>query len=173
MNVTQQSSKFRRHFACYRFCQHSVLWSACRAALVALTLSGCASLPQINAGGEVLAQLTHAIDTAQTYKGAASDRCYEEGDSITGHIIGARPSHAGVVAWGFGYAAVHYGIYKLLAEHDHDWLAAGWEAVTIGTNARAIGNNISVGVRLGSHNLDIGCASAMHGDVLLHPSVRR
>lgn len=136
-------------------------------------LAACADVPDINRSVEAAFQVAHAVDTAQTYHGAASDPCYAEGDPVTRRIIGREPSKAGVIAWGVGYGALHYGVYRLLANHGHDYLASAWEAMTIESTGRSVANNISVGVRLGAPNVHADCRSAAHGDVLLHPGVQR
>lgn len=125
-------------------------------ALLLALLAGCSSIPlrTVDNTAEVAFQAAHLVDTIQTYHGPASDSCYGEGDPITRRLIGRKPSHAGVIAWGVGYAAVHYGITELLLDHGHDYLAAAWEALTISGTAGDVAQNIHIGIRVGSPNVD-------------------
>lgn len=117
-------------------------------AVLLLLLTGCASV------GEPVFQTVHLVDTIQTFHGAASDKCYGEADPVTRRLIGSEPSHAGVIAWGVGYAALHYGITRWLTETGHDRIATVWEVLTIADTARDVGRNIEIGIRIGRPNTD-------------------
>jgi hypothetical protein len=130
-----------------------------------LALSGCATLTgpaprsvqDLNDGLEVGFQVLHAADTAMTYHGPASDKCYEEGDQLTRRILGGRPERNQVLGWGVGYGLLHYGITKWLNETGHDYLATGWELLTIEGTGNALARSWRVGVRIGAPNKDTGC----------------
>src|SRR5665213_718939 len=129
-------------------------------ALALSVLAGCSTVPMrtVDNVAEGVFQAEHLVDTLQTYHGPASDACYAEGDQITRRIIGGKPSHAGVIAWGAGYAAVHFGVTELLLDHGHDYIAAAWEALTISGTAGDVAQNIHIGVRIGAPNVDpVGC----------------
>jgi hypothetical protein len=93
----------------------------------------------------------HAVDAAQTYS-IAGDRCYYEANPLTRSIIGREPSHAAVVGWAIGIAAVHVGVSDYLLRTDHPKLAKAWQYITIGTSAYSVGNNFSIGIRIGRDN---------------------
>jgi hypothetical protein len=125
-------------------------------------LSACADSPRENASYmESAFQAAHLVDIAQSFHGAASDPCYTEADPVTKRLTGMRPSQAGVVAWGVGYGALHYGVAKLLLDNDHPNAALVWEAVTLGDTLREVKRNVSIGIRIGAPNTDsyrgIGC----------------
>lgn len=124
-----------------------------------LALSGCSAVPltRVNQTLEGGYQVAHLVDTLQTLHGPASDRCYQENDMATRGMIGRLPSKTGVVAWGLGEAAVHYGVYRLLADNGHNYLASAWEAVTVTATVSAVASNYQLGIRVGAKNLDKGC----------------
>jgi hypothetical protein len=116
-----------------------------------LTLSACADLPTTLEGGW---QAAHLVDVAQTFHGAASDRCYKEGDPVSRALIGEHPSHTGVVLWGVGYAVAHYVVTSWLEEHAPRWALYAWQGVTLVDAVRTDVHNYSVGVRIGRPNTD-------------------
>jgi hypothetical protein len=137
-------------------------------------LTGCATVADFDRGAEVAFQTAHLVDTVQTYRGAASDPCYAEGDPVTRRLIGREPSRAGVVAWGIGYGAIHYGVTRLLVDHGHERIAAVWELVTIEATGRAIADNVRVGIRIGAPNVHPACIFGRRGDVYVsRPAVMR
>lgn len=123
-------------------------------AIALLALTGCASLRDFNDGTETAFQAAHIVDVAQSFHGAASDRCYLEGDPVTRGLIGAQPSHAGVIAWGVAYALVHYGVHSWLEEQGYEKLDAIWQIGTLADTAYAVGKNYSIGIRIGAPNTD-------------------
>jgi hypothetical protein len=140
-------------------------------ALIVLTLAGCASVPEFNAGAEIGFQALHAIDVAQTYHGAAEDRCYAEGDAVTRALIGSKPRKGAVLAWGAGYGAAHYGITRLLEAAGWERAAAMWELVSIADTAAVVGRNYSIGVRIGRPNSDYPGCGGRSAEIVL--AIRR
>lgn len=94
-------------------------------------------------------QTLHVVDTLQT-RSAVRDACYQEGESAW--LIGHRPSDATLAAWSIGTAAGHAGITHWLMETEHTRLARIWQAITIAHSAYDVGNNFTIGVRIGSRN---------------------
>lgn len=117
--------------------------------LAMMPVGGCTMMQR-----EVAWQGLHAIDAAQTERGAGSDACYHEADPITRRLIGARPSPAGVAAWAAGEAALHYLITRALSAHAPRWALIGWQSITIGMVGSAVAHNYAIGVRIVRHNTD-------------------
>lgn len=103
----------------------------------------------------------HVLDVATTIHGPAMDhRCYYEADAVTSRLIGQHPSVAGVVAWGAGYAALHYGVSAGLADAGAPrWVQWAWQAFNIEDTGRAVVNNFRIGIRIGSPNVHPRCQS--------------
>jgi hypothetical protein len=99
----------------------------------------------------------HAVDTMQTLRIADSPECFYEADSITQSLIGRTPSRGKVLAWSAGMAGVHLGVAELLLRNDHPRLARLWQYLQIGNTASAIGQNIGIGIRIGSPNKTHTC----------------
>jgi hypothetical protein len=114
----------------------------------AILCSGCTALET----RETKAWLVmHAVDTAQTYR-IAQDACFEERPGLTRALIGRKPSDGEIAAWSVGMAALKIGVTDLLLRNEHPKLAKAWQYLNIGVTADAIGNNHSIGIRLGSPN---------------------
>lgn len=117
--------------------------------LACAILSGCTALET----HESQAWLAlHVVDSIQTYHAAQEPQCFAEGDGITRSLIGSHPSDGEVAAWAIGSAALHLGVTELLLRNDHPNWAKAWQYVRIGVTANAIGNNHSIGIRIGSPN---------------------
>lgn len=145
--------------------------------VVAFALSGCAALrdnldlTSADEYGEGAFQVEHLVDVIQTMHGPAEDACFSEGDPTTRAIIGAHPGQSSVFIWGVGYAAIHYGITAWLLDHDHDRIAAVWEATSIIDTAAVVDHNYSVGIRIGAPNRDdAACVTYYHGHIPSSPS---
>lgn len=117
--------------------------------LIALAFTGCASLPELSKT-EIAWQSLHAIDAVQTYR-ASRDPCFEEGTALTEALIGDNPSAEAVVGWYVGTAFAHYAVSSWL-EDRAPRLHTLWQFVTIADVGYAVGNNHSIGIRIGSHN---------------------
>jgi hypothetical protein len=143
-----------------------------------MMLSGCATLEDnldlkpynghrdftvLDEYGEGAFQLEHLADVVQTMHGAGTDPCFSEGDPTTKALIGSHPSQASIFAWGVGYGAVHYGITAWLLDHDHDRIAAVWEAASIIDTAAVVDHNYSIGVRIGAPNRDDAACLKYYG----------
>jgi len=129
-------------------------------------LAGCASVPDLTTAdeyGEVAFQAEHLVDVIQTLHGASQNPCFSEGDPTTKAIIGAHPSQAATIAWGVGYGALHYGITAWLLDHDHDRIAAVWQAASIIDTASVINHNYQIGVRIGAPNRDDAACLKYYG----------
>lgn len=111
-------------------------------------LSGCAAMRE---PGEIAYQTAHAYDVIATNK-TVGDPCFAEGGQITEHIIGRHPSHAGVAAWGAGFAVGHALVTEALLDHGHPTIAKVWEWVSFADTAVDVGRSWSAGVRIGSPN---------------------
>lgn len=137
--------------------------------LLIIMLSGCATiednldlkapdgntdLTTVDAYGEGVFQIEHVVDTLQSLHGAASDRCYVEGDTFTKAITGAHPSQGATIVWSVGFGLLHFGITDWLLSNGHDRIAAVWEAASIVDTAAVIDHNYSIGIRLGAPNHD-------------------
>lgn len=139
------------------------------AALALVSLSGCAAvrdnldLTTADQYGEAAFQVEHLVDVVQTMHGAASDKCFSEGDPLTRRIIGAHPSQAATLVWGAGFGALHFGITDWLLSNGHDRIAAVWEAASIIDTAAVINHNYSVGVRIGAPNHDDAACLKYYG----------
>lgn len=140
--------------------------------IAAVMLTGCVTLPEVNSTGEVVWQTLHAADVAQTIRGAVQDPCYAEGDPLTRRLIGSKPSTAGVMVWGLGLGALHYGVHRLLEDRAPAWVDTAFEAVSVAGQASIDYHNYSIGVRIGAPNRDDpNCHQ--HGDVYLHQPSRK
>lgn len=122
---------------------------------VAVLATGCTAL---ESRGEQAWLALHAIDAAQTYRIAEHPDCYREADPITKRIIGESPSRTQAATWAIGAAAFHVGVTELLLRNEHPKLAAAWQFITIGETASSVGNNFSIGIRVGAHNTRRSCA---------------
>jgi len=111
-----------------------------------MAATGCATLRD---PAELSWQALHVVDTLQT-RDAVRDPCFQEGESAW--LIGHRPSDATLAAWSIGMAAGHAGVTHWLRETGHPRLARAWQAVTLAHVAYDVGQNWSIGVRLGSQN---------------------
>lgn len=94
-------------------------------------------------------QAIHVVDTLQTAS-LHSSRCYEE--SETAYMLGRHPTVLHAAVWGVAGSVWHAYITGLLIEHDHPTLAGVWNVLTLVDTAHAVGNNYSVGVKIGSSN---------------------
>lgn len=158
-----------------RFC--ALLAAAFVLCFVVMGLSGCTTLrdnldlttPDQYAEGAF--QVEHLVDVMQSMHGAAEDACFSEGDPATRAIVGAHPAQSSVFIWGIGYAAIHYGITAWLLDHDHDRIAAVWEAASIIDTAAVVDHNYSVGIRIGAPNRDdAACITYYHGHIPSSPT---
>ena len=121
-------------------------------AILALALCSCSTM-QI----EPAWQATHALDIAQTYHGVGMDsRCYYEADPVTSRITGTHPSQGGILAWGIGYAGLHYVVSRWLDGHAPRWVALTWSWVSLADNVYANVHNYQVGIRIGAPNAPCG-----------------
>lgn len=129
-------------------------------------LGGCADLTTADRYGEAVFQTEHLVDVLQTLHGAGTDPCFSEGDPTTKALIGAHPGQAAVIVWGIGYGALHYGITEWLLDHDHDRIAAVWQAASIIDTASVIHHNYSIGIRFGAPNRDSAACLRHFGGTL-------
>lgn len=118
----------------------------------ALLLTACTDLPPIS-HAEGTYQALHLIDVVQTEHAAASDPCFYEADPVTSRLIGQKPSHAAVAAWGLGDAIVHYAVSSWLSSLGWTRTEAAWQLLTISDAGYSVGHNFAVGVRIGAPNV--------------------
>jgi len=110
------------------------------------TVSGCATLRD---PAEMSWQALHLVDTLQTEK-AVADPCFQEGESAW--AIGHRPNDATIAAWSIATAAGHAGISHWLDATDHPKLKRAWQYLTLAHVGYNVGNNFTIGIRIGSQN---------------------
>ena len=123
--------------------------------ILALALCGCTTMQL-----EPVWQATHVIDIAQTFHGVGMDsKCYYEADPITSRITGTHPSESGILAWGIGYAGLHYVVSRLLSDRAPQWVGQLWSWVSLADNGYAITHNYSIGIRIGAPNAPCGSAT--------------
>lgn len=115
-----------------------------------LFLSGCSTLQTgYRQPLEVAYQSVHLIDTLQTAS-LHNSRCFEE--STSAWALGSHPSVARTAVWGAGLSVGHAYVTGRLVESGHSILAKVWGWLTFGEAAYSVGNNYSIGIRIGSSN---------------------
>lgn len=115
--------------------------------LVLLCFGGCASWTPETRAEETVYQTLHVVDAAQTLE-IARHPCYREAESRW--LLGAHPSQGRVLGAMAATGAAHALVTDMLEAHDASPTTKRiWQFVTIGAQAEAVGNNISIGIRVG------------------------
>jgi hypothetical protein len=121
------------------------------ALLLALCLTGCASLSTETRVEEAAWQALNVVDTAQTVQIAQHpDRYWETGTMRP--FTGRHPSTGEALGWMAAFAVGHYAITNAL--QDHPTLQRFWEAVTLGSKAYVVIGNHSLGIQFNHCNDD-------------------
>lgn len=110
----------------------------------------CASWDPETRALEAAYQTVSAIDTAQSVELSKHLERYSEVGWPTRYAIGNKPSPAASAAWGVGRGMAHAYVTDVLERGGSPlWLKRGWQCVSIGVEAGAVGHNYSIGLRVG------------------------
>lgn len=106
-----------------------------------IALTGCASFSTETKAEEIAWQILHLTDVVQTYHGPVTrPQCFHE--QGTYGILPLHPTTAQLSAWYVGTGAIHFGVTKLMKDHNvNSWIVRAWELVTITDTGITVSNN--------------------------------
>ena len=114
-------------------------------------LSGCSEWSREMRVEESAYQVLSAVDTIQTVQVTRRPDCYQESDPVTNFVIGNHPRAGAVIAWGVARAGLHAFVTDWMQREDAaPWAKRTWQALTIGYEARDVGQNWSIGLHFGA-----------------------